>query len=109
MKLRAGGQRLAVIGEGNGPVNALDHALRQAIERLYPDVAQFHLIDFRVRILDQGHGTDAVTRVLIETTDGKDSWVTVGVGANIIEASWEALLDALTYGLRLHDVAPQTA
>ena len=109
VKLRAGGQRLAVIGEGNGPVNALDHALRQAIERLYPDVAQFHLIDFRVRILDQGHGTDAVTRVLIETTDGKDSWVTVGVGANIIEASWEALLDALTYGLRLHGVAPQTA
>jgi 2-isopropylmalate synthase len=109
VKLQAGGERLAVIGEGNGPVNALDHALRQAIERLYPDVAQFHLIDFRVRILDQGHGTDAVTRVLIETTDGKDSWVTVGVGANIIEASWEALLDALTYGLRLHGVAPQGA
>ena len=109
VKLRAGGQRLAVIGEGNGPVNALDHALRQAIERLYPDVAQFHLIDFRVRILDQGHGTDAVTRVLIETTDGKNSWVTVGVGANLIEASWEAMLDALTYGLRLHGVAPQTA
>jgi 2-isopropylmalate synthase len=105
VKLRAGGQRLAVIGEGNGPVNALDHALRQAIERLYPDVARFHLIDFRVRILDQGHGTDAITRVLIETTDGKDAWVTVGVGANIIEASWEALLDALTYGLRLHGVA----
>ena len=109
VKLRAGGQRLAVIGEGNGPVNALDHALRQAIEQLYPDVARFHLIDFRVRILDQGHGTDAVTRVLIETTDGKDSWVTVGVGANIIEASWEALLDAMTYGLRLHQVAPQGA
>ena len=109
VKLRAGGKRLAVIGEGNGPVNALDHALRRAIEKLYPDVAQFHLIDFRVRILDQGHGTDAVTRVLIETTDGKDSWVTVGVGANMIEASWEALLDAMTYGLRLHNVAPQTA
>jgi len=109
VKLRAGGQRLAVIGEGNGPVNALDHALRQAIEKLYPDVAQFHLIDFRVRILDQGHGTDAVTRVLIETTDGKNSWVTVGVGANMIEASWEAMLDAMTYGLRLHEVAPQTA
>jgi 2-isopropylmalate synthase len=109
VKLRAGGQRFAVIGEGNGPVNALDHALRQAIERLYPDVARFHLIDFRVRILDQGHGTDAVTRVLIETTDGKNSWVTVGVGANIIEASWEALLDALTYGLRLHGVAPERA
>jgi 2-isopropylmalate synthase len=104
VKLRAAGQRLAVIGEGNGPVNALDHALRQAIEQLYPDVARFHLIDFRVRILDQGHGTDAVTRVLIETSDGQDSWVTVGVGANMIEASWEAMVDALTYGLRRHGV-----
>jgi 2-isopropylmalate synthase len=107
VKLFAGGVRLAVIGEGNGPVNALDHALRQAIEQVYPDVARFHLIDFRVRILDQGHGTDAITRVLIETSDGKDSWVTVGVGANIIEASWEALVDALTYGLRRHGVKPR--
>ncbi|MET0446847.1 MAG: citramalate synthase [Aeromicrobium sp.] len=107
VKLRAGGVRLAVIGEGNGPVNALDHALRQAIEQVYPDVARFHLTDFRVRILDQGHGTDAITRVLIETSDGKDVWVTVGVGANIIEASWEALVDALTYGLRRHDVRPR--
>ncbi len=109
VKLRAGGQRLAVIGEGNGPVNALDHALRTAIEQVYPDVARFHLIDFRVRILDQGHGTDAVTRVLIETTDGKDSWVTVGVGANMIEASWEALVDAVTFGLRRHAVPAVTA
>jgi len=109
VKLRAGGARLVVVGEGNGPVNALDHALRQAIEQVYPDVARFHLIDFRVRILDQGHGTDAITRVLIETTDGKESWVTVGVGANIIEASWEALVDALTYGLRRHGVAPSQA
>ena len=109
VKLRAAGQRLAVIGEGNGPVNALDHALRQAIEQLYPDVARFHLIDFRVRILDQGHGTDAVTRVLIETSDGKDAWVTVGVGPNMIEASWEALVDALTYGLRRHGVPVGTA
>ncbi|MDR7087463.1 2-isopropylmalate synthase [Aeromicrobium panaciterrae] len=107
VKLTAGGVRLAVIGEGNGPVNALDHALRQAIEQVYPDVARFHLIDFRVRILDQGHGTDAITRVLIETTDGKDVWVTVGVGANIIEASWEALVDAFTYGLRKHGVDPR--
>ena len=107
VKLRAGGERVAVVGEGNGPVNALDHALRQAIERVYPDVAQFHLIDFRVRILDQGHGTDAITRVLIETTDGKDAWVTVGVGANIIEASWQALVDAFTYGLRHHGVDAQ--
>ncbi|MDQ3157775.1 MAG: citramalate synthase, partial [Actinomycetota bacterium] len=105
VKVTAGGTRLAVIGEGNGPVNALDHALRLAIEQVYPEVAQFHLIDFRVRILDQGHGTDAITRVLIETSDGKDSWVTVGVAANIIEASWEALIDAVTYGLRKHGTA----
>jgi len=109
VKLHAGGERLVVVGEGNGPVNALDHALRQAIERVYPDVARFHLIDFRVRILDSGHGTDAITRVLIETSDGKDSWVTVGVGANIIEASWQALVDALTYGLRRHGVTPAVA
>lgn len=108
LKLYAGGERLAVVGEGNGPVNALDHALRQAIERVYPDVARFHLTDFRVRILDQGHGTDAVTRVLIETSDGNDTWVTVGVGPNIIEASWEALVDAFTFGLRHHGVAPLT-
>ncbi len=107
VKLRAGGQRLAVVGEGNGPVNALDHALRQAIDQTYPDVARFHLTDFRVRILDQGRGTDAVTRVLIETSDGLDSWVTVGVGANMIMASWEALLDAVTFGLRRHGVSPQ--
>ena len=109
VKVRAGGERFAVIGEGNGPVNALDHALRQAIERVYPDVTQFRLTDFRVRILDQGKGTDAITRVLIETADAKDSWVTVGVGANIIEASWEALVDAFTYGLRLHGVSAQPA
>ncbi|MGB9012221.1 MAG: citramalate synthase [Aeromicrobium sp.] len=108
VKLHAGGERFAVVGEGNGPVNALDHALRQAIERVYPDVARFHLIDFRVRILDQGHGTDAITRVLIETSDGKDSWVTVGVGANIIEASWQSMVDAFTYGLRHHGVEPLT-
>ena len=81
VKLRAGGERIVVTGEGNGPVNALDQALRQAIGQAYPEVAKFELIDYKVRILDQGHGTDAITRVLIETTDGESSWVTVGVGA----------------------------
>ncbi|TCJ22053.1 citramalate synthase [Nocardioides jejuensis] len=102
VKLHAQGERFVLVGEGNGPVNALDHALRQAIGRAYPEVAKFELIDFKVRILDQGHGTDAITRVLIETTDGAISWVTVGVGANIIEASWQALVDSVTYGLRKH-------
>jgi 2-isopropylmalate synthase len=109
VKLRAGGSRIITVGEGNGPVNALDHALRQAIGQAYPEVAKFELIDYKVRILDQGHGTDAVTRVLIETSDGESSWVTVGVGANVIEASWEALLDGVVFGLRRHDPHPLDA
>ena len=100
VKLWADGVRYVVTGEGNGPVNALDQALRAAIGQAYPQVTRFELIDYKVRILDQGHGTDAITRVLIETSDGESSWVTVGVGANVIEASWGALLDGLTYGLR---------
>ncbi len=103
VKLKAGGVRYVVTGEGNGPVNALDHALREAIVQAYPQVAKFELIDYKVRILDQGHGTDAITRVLIETSDGGSSWVTVGVGANVIEASWGALVDGLTFGLRKHE------
>jgi 2-isopropylmalate synthase len=99
VKLRAGGERAVVTGEGNGPVNALDHALRTAIGTLYPEIDKIELIDFRVRILDASHGTDAVTRVLVEMTDGARSWETVGVGANVIEASWEALADGVTYGL----------
>ena len=106
VKLRAGGARILTVGEGNGPVNALDHALRQAIGQAYPEVAKFELIDYKVRILDQGHGTDAVTRVLIETSDGESSWVTVGVGANVVEASWDALLDGVVFGLRRHAQRP---
>ncbi|QBX54236.1 citramalate synthase [Nocardioides seonyuensis] len=102
VKLRAAGVRYVVTGEGNGPVNALDAALREAIGQAFPEVAKFELIDYKVRILDQGHGTDAITRVLIETTDGESSWVTVGVGHNVIEASWGALVDGLTFGLRRH-------
>ncbi|MEJ7832288.1 MAG: citramalate synthase [Nocardioides sp.] len=102
VKLKAEGVRYVVTGEGNGPVNALDSALRAAIGQAFPEVAKFELIDYKVRILDQGHGTDAITRVLIETSDGESSWVTVGVGHNVIEASWGALVDGLTYGLRRH-------
>jgi 2-isopropylmalate synthase len=106
VKLRADGVRYVVTGEGNGPVNALDFALREAIGQAYPEVAKFELIDYKVRILDQGHGTDAITRVLIETSDGESSWVTVGVGANVIEASWGALVDGMTFGLRRHESRP---
>jgi 2-isopropylmalate synthase len=102
VKLKAEGVRYLVTGEGNGPVNALDQALRTAIGQAFPEVAKFELVDYKVRILDQGHGTDAITRVLIETSDGATSWVTVGVGHNVIEASWGALVDGLTYGLRRH-------
>jgi 2-isopropylmalate synthase len=99
VKLTAAGRRVVATGEGNGPVNALDHALREALAPAYPELAKLELIDFRVRILDAAHGTDAVTRVLIETSDGATSWETVGVAPNIVEASWEALVDGITYGL----------
>ena len=106
VKLVSGGERVIVTAEGNGPVNALDAALRQALERVYPEIAKFELIDFKVRILDQEHGTDAITRVLIESTDGKSTWSTVGVGPNILEASWEALTDSAIYGLIHAGVKP---
>jgi 2-isopropylmalate synthase len=107
VKLHAGGERIVSTGEGNGPVNALDHALRVALTRVYPELASFELIDFKVRILDQEHGTDAITRVLIETTDGNSTWSTVGVGANLIEAAWEALTDSAVYGLLHAGVEPR--
>ncbi len=99
VKVVAGGERVVATGEGNGPVNALDHALRRALSPAYPELDKLELIDFRVRILDAAHGTDAVTRVLIETSDGETSWETVGVAGNIVEASWQALVEGVTYGL----------
>jgi 2-isopropylmalate synthase len=107
VKLVAAGARTVATGEGNGPVNALDHALRQALLPAYPELDDLELIDYRVRILDAAHGTDAVTRVLIETADAKTSWETVGVAGNILEASWEALVDGLTYGLLRAGVEPR--
>jgi 2-isopropylmalate synthase len=108
VRLSAKGQAQRVVGEGNGPVNALDHAVRNALRPAYPVVDRFELIDYRVRILDQGHGTDATVRVLIQTTDGRRAWTTVGVGQNIVEASWEALSDAYLYGL-IHAETPEPA
>jgi 2-isopropylmalate synthase len=106
VKLHFAGERVLATGEGNGPVNALDHALRLAIGQVHPEIAKLQLIDYRVRILDAAQGSDAVTRVLVETSDGETSWETVGVGANIIEASWEALVDGVTYGLLRHGATP---
>ena len=99
VKLQAKDERIIATAEGNGPVNALDRALRQALERLYPELAGMELVDYKVRILAGGHGTDAVTRVLIDTGDGRREWTTVGVHGNVVEASWLALEDAVRYGL----------
>lgn len=93
-------ERVIATAEGNGPVNALDHALREALARPYPELNGIELADYKVRILEGRHGTDAVTRVLIGTTDGATDWTTVGVHGNVIEASWRALVDALVFGLR---------
>ena len=99
VKVRAGGRRVVATGEGNGPVNALDHALREALAEVYPEIDAMELVDYRVRILDAAHGTDAVTRVLLETADHDGTWVTIGVAGNILEASWQALRESITYGL----------
>ena len=99
VKVIAGGKLLEQISQGNGPVNALDKALRAALEKIYPELANLELIDYKVRILEGVKGTGAVTRVLIETTDGNSQWDTLGVHENVIAASWNAISDAVTYGL----------
>jgi 2-isopropylmalate synthase len=99
VKLHVKGERFVATGEGNGPVNALDRALRQALERLHPQLASFELVDYKVRILEGAHGTGAVTRVLVRTSNGVREWDTVGVDENVISASWQALDDAYTFGL----------
>ena len=98
------GERVVAIGEGNGPVNALDAALRSALAGRHPELDRLHLTDFKVRVLETREGTAAITRVLIDTTNGERTWTTIGVSENIIEASWQALVDSLVYGL-LHTSA----
>ena len=106
VKVQAKGERIVATGEGNGPVNALDNALRLALGKLYPSLASLELVDYKVRIVSGAHGTDAVTRVLVETSDGTTEWDTVGVHENVIAASWQALEDAYTTGLlRTRDTA----
>lgn len=99
VKVLVGKQRIVTTGEGNGPVNALDEALRMALRDFYPEIDQLRLTDYRVRVLDSSDGTGARVRVLIETSDGDRSWSTIGVHDNVIEASWEALVDGLVIGL----------
>ncbi len=94
------GERYVRVAAGNGPVNALDRALRGAIADRYPHLAEIELTNYKVRILDEAHGTGAVTRVLLDSADGEREWGTIGVSENIIEASWEALVDSLEYAFQ---------
>jgi len=110
IKVHIDGERLISTAEGNGPVNALDAALRQAITRIYPHLADIELVNYKVRILDEVKGTGAVTRVLLDASDGQSTWGTTGVSENIIEASWEALVDSIEFGMlrsRENGAAPE--
>jgi 2-isopropylmalate synthase len=99
VKVHVGQDRMVATAEGNGPVNALDAALRKAVGPHFGALAGIHLTDYRVRVLDTGLGTGAVTRVLVDTSDGEQTWTTIGVSENIIEASWQALYDSIVLGL----------
>ncbi|MHB1254112.1 MAG: citramalate synthase [Candidatus Humimicrobiaceae bacterium] len=99
VKILINKERFIETGEGVGPVNALDMALRKALSRYYPQQSKIKLTDFKVRVLNEKKGTGAVVRVLIESSDGENSWGTIGVSENIIEASWQALQDSIIYGL----------
>ena len=101
VKVKIGNEILHTAGEGNGPVSALDQALRKALVKHYPNIEHFHLVDYKVRILDGNSGTSAITRVLIDTQNGSGHWTTVGASTNIIEASWQALADSIEYGLTI--------
>jgi 2-isopropylmalate synthase len=99
IKVRVGNDVMHTAAEGNGPVNALDQALRKALLQAYPSLAALKLVDYKVRILEESVGTESQVRVLIESTDGKTDWRTVGSSSNIIEASWRALADSVEYWL----------
>src|SRR3954466_3179796 len=99
VKVRVRGERVIATAEGNGPVNALDNSLRVALTKHFPELADFELADYKVRILEGSHGTGAITRVLVETRGSGKDWTTVGVHENVVEASWMSLVDALAYGL----------
>jgi 2-isopropylmalate synthase len=101
IKIWIEGERFVRTAEGNGPVNALDRALREALSAIHPHLADIDLVNFKVRILDETKGTDAVTRVLLDASDGDREWGSIGVSENVIESSWEALVDSLQYGMEL--------
>jgi 2-isopropylmalate synthase len=100
IKIWVGGERFVLTAEGNGPVNALDRALRDALVEIHPHLRDIELVNFKVRILDEAKGTGAVTRVLLDASDGEQVWGSIGVSENVIEASWEALVDSLERGMQ---------
>ncbi|NLO74032.1 MAG: citramalate synthase [candidate division WS1 bacterium] len=102
IKVKVNGDEFLTAAEGNGPVNALDSALRKALLPKYPELDDMQLVDYKVRVLEATQGTATAVRVLIQTTDGEETWGTVGVAENIIQASWEALVDSIIYGLQKH-------
>ncbi len=104
VKVRVASDMVHTVAEGNGPVNALDNALRKSLVQFYPNIESIRLVDFKVRVVDQGTGTGAIVRVLIESTDGERVWSTVGSSGNVIEASWFALADSLEYYIYKHKV-----
>jgi 2-isopropylmalate synthase len=101
IKIWVDGERYVRTAEGNGPINALDRALREALVEIHPHLRDIDLVNFKVRILDEAKGTGAVTRVLLDSSDGEDQWGSTGVSENVIEASWEALVDSLEYGMQV--------
>ncbi len=109
VKVRVGKEVMHTAAEGNGPVNALDQALRKALLRFYPSLAQVKLIDYKVRILEGSVGTGSSVRVLIESSDGANDWQTVGSSTDIIESSWSALADSLEYWLLKQKLSPDPA
>ena len=99
VRLRLGDERVVAVGEGVGPVHALDQALRRALSDAYPALSGIRLVDYKVRILDGRAATSAVTRVMLTSADAVGEWTTVGVSDDIVTASWEALADGVAYGL----------
>jgi 2-isopropylmalate synthase len=103
IKIRVGSETEITAAEGDGPINALDKALRKALEKFYPELKEIHLTDYKVRVLDTQNATAAKVRVLIETKNGESSWNTVGVSPDVVEASWKALVDSISYHLLKHE------
>ena len=99
IRLKVGKKTGHTVSLGDGPVNALDSALRKVLKKFYPRIAEMHLTDYKVRVLDEKQGTAARVRVLIQSQDKTDSWWTIGVSENVIDASWQALVDSIEYKL----------